>query len=112
MSTSDIATTTPRAEWRKPPPNPARKRDPDRLPPFPLPLKIGERKMYRRSEIDHFKNCLQAAALGRAYPPKPEPPAGDPLVSHRRVAEEFDTTTRTIDRWVEEARAAKFPEIA
>jgi hypothetical protein len=99
-------TATPRAEWRKPPPNPSRKLDLASLPPFPLPVKRGSgRKFYWRSAVEHYKRCLQAAALGAPFPEKPEPPVGDMLVSHARVAEEFATSTRQIDRMVDEARA-------
>jgi hypothetical protein len=75
-------------------------------PPFPQPLKIVEKKYYRRAELDYFKRCLEARALSRPFPPKPPIPDGDPLVSHRKVAAEFDTTTRTIDRWVKASAEA------
>jgi hypothetical protein len=121
MSTSTISDTATkeRAEWRKPPPNPSKKLDPTRLPPFALPLKRGNgRKFYWRSSIEYYKHCLQAAALGHPLPEKPSPPIGDPLVPHRKVAEEFGVSTRQIDRWVTEARtraetnSAKTEEVA
>jgi len=80
------------------------KSDPLKRPKFALPVKINDRKFYRRSEIDFFKDCLEAVALGRPLPPKPPPPPGDPLVPHRKVALEFSTTERTTDRWVFESR--------
>jgi hypothetical protein len=88
-----------RGDWRKPPPS-APNGAPARRPPFPRPLRINGLKLYRRSALDHFKTCLEAHGLGQPLPPKPPIPDGDPLVSHRKVAAEFSTTTRSIDRWV------------
>jgi len=80
-----------------------RDRRPLERPRFPRPLRYNGRKFYRRSELDHFKTELEAAALGRPLPPKPPPPTGDPLVPHKAIALEFGVTPRSVDRWVVEA---------
>jgi hypothetical protein len=90
----------------RPPP----KSDSAQRPPFPQPVKINDKKFYRRSGLDYFKRCLEARALGRPFPPKPPIPDGDPLVSQKKVAAEFDTTTRTIDRWAKAAATAEAAE--
>jgi len=109
MSTiSDTATTprpTQRAEWRRPPPNPSKKHDPAALPPFPMPIMLGSRKVYLRSHLNHHKACIVAKAMGKPLPEMPPSPPGDEFVMHRKVAAEYGVSGRQIDRWVEESRA-------
>ena len=73
-------------------------------PQFSHPLRFNGKKYYRRSDLDHFKRELEAFALGKPLPAKPPIPDGDLLVSHKKVAAEFDVTTRTLDRWTAASR--------
>ena len=95
---------------RRGPPAPsskAERRPPKQRPQFPQPLRFNLKKYYRRSDLDYFKLALAAFALGRPDPVKPLPPPGDPLVPQRQVAEEFGVTSRSLDRWVEEAASSE-----
>lgn len=92
-----------RAETVTPATTPTRP-DPATRPKFPQPIKINDRKFYRRSELDWFKLSVQAQALGRPPPPKLTPPAADPFVTHKVAALEFGVSERSLDRWVASGR--------
>jgi hypothetical protein len=77
-----------------------------RRPLFPMPIRLRNRKYWRRSALDSFKQRLEDFALGVQMP---VPPRGetDPLVPTKAVAIEFGVTLRTLDRWIAETHAAE-----
>lgn len=64
------------------------------LPPSYL---FSGRRFYKRSEIEHLKNCLVAKATGRDEPDYRAPQI-EQFVPAPQVAEEFGLSRRTLAR--------------
>lgn len=76
-------------------------------PRFPLPIKLNQRKYFRRSALDMFKAQLETFALGVRMAPLPPLSAPDSIIPAKLVAREFGVTLRTLDRWIAESRASE-----
>jgi hypothetical protein len=68
-------------------------------PNFPLPIRMRGRLFWRRSELEHYKRKLMAAALGGAVAELHSAPDQiETFVPAEQVAREFGFGRRTLGR--------------
>ena len=68
----------------------------------PTSFKIGNRRFFRDSQINHLKKCLIAKAMGKT-PPEYEEPESEKFVPAPKVATELGISKRTFWRRVKDA---------
>ena len=86
------------------PPQAEPQRTAPRLPPaIKTPAGL---KFHRQSTLTRFKLELEAFTLGLPLPKPPPIVEPDALIPYRAAARQLGGSTRTLDRWAAEAKAA------
>ncbi len=76
-------------------------------PDFPLPIRMRGRLFWRRSELEHYKRKLMAAAVGGDADLQPSHDQIETFVPAEQVAREFGFGRRTLGRRIAERSVAE-----
>ena len=74
-------------------------------PDFPLPIRMRGRLFWRRSELEHYKHKLMAAAVGGAPEHRTDHDQIEIFVPAEQVAREFGFGRRTLGRRIADRNA-------